>query len=120
MDTDRQIVARELIAHGAPKEIFAFIAYCINDGSMSALVAVQMLYEDAYDGITFNYELKAPAGLALLRWGEQGVDALYEAALRSPTSKNISIAIDLMATTYLFRGCLIIWPQSMKGQAFAL
>ncbi len=98
MDTDRQLVARELIARGAPQEILAFIADCINDGSLSALVAVQLLYEDPYGGFTFNYELKAPAGLALLRWGEQGVDALYEAALRSRTSKNISIAIDVLAS----------------------
>lgn len=92
-------MATELAASAAPNAIFAFIADCVTDGSLAALVAVQRLYEDMYGGVTFNYELKAPAGLALLRWGERGIDALYEAAVRSPTTKNLSIAIDVMATT---------------------
>lgn len=99
MNHDRYATARELVVAGTPQDVFAFIGDCVDDGSLASLAAVQLLYEDMYGGITFNYELKAPAGLALLRWAEPGIEALYEAALRTPTSKNISIAIDVMATT---------------------
>src|SRR5262245_12149711 len=70
---------------------------CIEEGSIDALRAVQMLYEDMYDGITFNFELKAPPAYCLLRWGTTGLEALVEAAQRSPTSKNISLTLGILA-----------------------
>lgn len=75
MDTDRQIKARDLIANGAPPEIFSFIADCIDDGSLSALVAVQLLYEDMRV-LTSGMELTGKAGRFCVRFfGSQNMEA---------------------------------------------
>jgi hypothetical protein len=62
-----------------------------------ALAAVQLLAEDMHGGITFNFELKAPAALSLLTFGERGVAALVESARRTPTSKNVSLCLSLLS-----------------------
>ncbi len=54
--------------------------------------------EDMYGGITYNYELKAPAALSLACWGVAGLDALVQVAVRTPTSKNQSLAVEVLAT----------------------
>ena len=90
--------ASAVIANGHPRELVEILNACIADGSVQALAALQRLYADDYAGFTYNYEFKAPAALALLHWRQLGIDAVYEAALKSPTSKNISIAIDLFST----------------------
>jgi hypothetical protein len=51
-----------------------------------------------YGGITFNYELKAPAAFCLIRWENDGLKALVEAACRNPRSKNQSLALEILAT----------------------
>lgn len=71
---------------------------CLADGSLSALAAVQLLFEDMYGGMTFNLEIKASAGFCLIRWGRAGLEALVEAARRTPKSKNRSIALELLAS----------------------
>jgi hypothetical protein len=70
----------------------------VETGTVEGLHAVQMLYEDMYGGITFNYELKAPAAFCLIRWKDQGLKALVEAAQRTPRSKNQSLTIEILAT----------------------
>lgn len=82
---------------GGADEI-ALLCECVEAGTLDALHAVQLIYEDMYGGITFNYQIKAPAAWCLVRWGEHGLDALVEAAQRTPTSKNRSLTIEILAT----------------------
>ncbi len=91
--------ARAYIEAGNATDGASLLRDCLADGGVQALAAVQLLAEDMYGGETFNFELKAPPALALLRWGEQGLDALVEMATRSPTSKNISICLSLYPFT---------------------
>jgi hypothetical protein len=71
---------------------------CMEANNLDALRAVQMMSEDMYDRITYNYELKARAAVCLIRWGEEGLDALIEAAERTEASKNDSLALDILAS----------------------
>jgi hypothetical protein len=71
---------------------------CISDGGTAALAATQMLAEDMYDGFTFNFELKAPAALSLIVFGQAGLHALVEMAVRTPTSKNRSLCLSTLAS----------------------
>lgn len=70
---------------------------CVLDGGLEALTSVCRLYEDMYDGITFNMEVKGPAAAALLAWENNGLLALTEAAKRTPTGKNSGLAMQFLA-----------------------
>jgi Domain of unknown function (DUF4263) len=50
-----------------------------------------------YGGLTFNFELKAPAAHSLICWGEIGLAALVEGAIRTATSKNVSLTIQILS-----------------------
>lgn len=92
-------MAGDFILHGSESlGIINILNECVDAGTVDGLRAVQMLYEDMYGGISVNYLLKAPAAYCLIRWGEQGLDALVEAALRTPSSKNNSLAVEVLAT----------------------
>lgn len=71
---------------------------CLQAGNLDALRAVQIMFEDMYGGHTYNYEIKAPAAVCLIRWGEQGLEALIEATGRTETSKNISLTLQILAS----------------------
>jgi hypothetical protein len=88
--------ARDFILHGGDQT--AFLSECVEAGTVEGLHAVQMLYEDMYGGITYNYMLKAPAAFCLVRWEDQGLKALVEAAQRTPRSKNQSLTLEILAT----------------------
>ena len=47
---------------------------CVSAGTLDGLAAVQLLAEDMYDGITFNFELKCPAACCLVAWQERGLE----------------------------------------------
>jgi hypothetical protein len=49
-----------------------------------------------YGGITFNFELKAPAAWELACWGEPGLDQLVAATLKNMTSKNVSLCLQIL------------------------
>lgn len=70
---------------------------CVLDGGLEALTSVCRLYEDMYDGWTFNMEVKGPATAALLAWKENGLLALIEVAKRTPTTKNLGLAMEYLA-----------------------
>lgn len=89
--------AIEFAEKGAPRAQGELLLECIRARTLDGLAAVQRLYEDMYGGFTFNLELKAPAALCLLCWHERGVDALIEGAQRTPTSKNRSLAIEVLS-----------------------
>lgn len=79
-------------------ELYALLQESIDAGTLDALSGVQRLFEDMYGGITFHMELKAPAASVLVVWGEVGLRNLVEGARRNSTHKNLSIAIELLAS----------------------
>ena len=91
--------ARRFVEKGSPTELLPLLADCVAVGNSEGMLAVKLLACDMYGGITFNFELKAPAAYCLLAWGEDGLNALVENALIEPTSKNFSIAFQLLAST---------------------
>ncbi|WP_439616274.1 Shedu anti-phage system protein SduA domain-containing protein [Shinella sp.] len=79
------------------EELVELLKLCVSDGGFEAMMCVSRLYEDMYDGFTFNMEIKGPSATALLRWGAAGLDALFQAARRNPSSKNLSLALHILA-----------------------
>jgi hypothetical protein len=49
-----------------------------------------------YGGMTFNFELKAPAAWELACWGELGLDQIVSASIKQPTSKNLSLCVTIL------------------------
>ena len=92
--TDR---ARLFIQSGTENQK-SLLRECMEANNLDALRAVQMMFEDMYGGMTYNYELKAPAAVCLIRWGQQGLDALVEAAYRTGTTKNNSLTVEILAS----------------------
>jgi len=88
----------DFIDYGQQRELSPLLLKCIRTGGVDALAAVQRLYEDMYGGMTFNTELKGPAAVALLCWRERGLDALVEAAQRTPTFKNQFLAVQVLSS----------------------
>ena len=88
--------AQRFVVNGGEEEE-SLLLDCVRDGSLNALSAVQLLAEDMYGGHTFNFEFKAPAAYCLVALRERGLDALVELATRSPTSKNVSLCLKVLA-----------------------
>ena len=91
--------ARLFVEGDDAKELFPLLADCVAVGNSEGMLAVKLLARDMYGGITYNFMLKAPAAYCLLAWGEAGLKALVENALEEPTSKNFSMAFQLLAST---------------------
>jgi hypothetical protein len=105
----------EYIKHGHPKELYALLDACAKDASVDALVCVTRLFEDMYGGITFNFELKAPAAWELACWGEQGLDQLVAATMKAPASKNVSLCLQILtalASGQTFEEPPLFWSKS--------
>jgi hypothetical protein len=88
--------AQAFVLNGSDDE-HAILRDAVADGGPSALAATQLLAEDMYGGITFNFELKAPAALALVAFGASGLEALVEMARRTPKSKNRTLCVSILA-----------------------
>ena len=84
------------IKHGHPKELQALLDACAKDDSLEALMCITRMFEDMYGGITFNFELKAPPAWELACCGERGLDQLVDATLKTPTSKNVSLCLQIL------------------------
>lgn len=78
-------------------DLHALLRDCVRDGAAEGLSCVRRLYEDMYDGITFNFELKAPAAWTLALWREAGLCELLSGARATPTSKNVSLCVQILA-----------------------
>lgn len=78
-------------------DLYALLHECVRDGSAEGLACVRRLFEDMYGGITFNFELKAPAAWTLAVWREAGLQELLRGALATPTSKNNSLCVQILA-----------------------
>jgi len=71
---------------------------CAQAGDLEALLCVRRLAEDMYGGITSNFELKALAAWELACWGAAGISQLAEATRANPTSKNLSLCVQILCT----------------------
>ncbi len=91
--------ARQFVEGGNTPELLPLLADCVAAGNSEAMVAVKLLARDMYGGETYNVTLKAPAAYCLLAWGQDGIEALAENAMEEPTSKNFSLAFQLLAST---------------------
>ncbi len=89
--------ARRFIEGGHPEELQQILADCVAAGNSDGIAAVQLLARDMYGGVTYSWELKAPAAYCLLAWGQSGLEALVENALSEPTTENFSLAFQLLA-----------------------
>lgn len=74
-------------------QIYSFLKDAIADGGASAL-------SDVADFASTNrdLEVKSPAVLAMVCWGERGLVKIKELALTDPTSKNTSAALKTLAS----------------------
>lgn len=87
----------DFIGHRAdPRELMELLAECAQAGDTEALMCVRRLAEDMYGGITFNFELKALAAWELACWGDVGIRQLAEATRANPTSKNLSLCVQVL------------------------
>ena len=89
--------ATRFVDGGNGNELMLLLADCVAARNTEGMLAVQLLSRDMYGDITFNWELKAPAAYCLLAWGQAGLDALVDNALKNPTSKNFSLAFQMLA-----------------------
>ncbi len=89
--------ARGFIEHGGYGELLPLLVDCVSSGSQEGMVAAQLLARDVYGGDTYNLMYKAPAAYSLLAWEKHGLAALVENALETPSSKNFSMAFQLLA-----------------------
>ena len=91
--------ARQFVEGGNLPKLLLLLADCVAAANSEGMLAVKLLARDMYGGETYNFELKAPAAHCLLAWGEDGIEALAENAVEEPTSKNFSLAFQLLAST---------------------
>ena len=102
--------AQDLLSQPAPSKFEHLLCDCLSAGNLDGLAAVQLLAEDMYGGFTFNFELKCPAAWCLVAWQEQGLQALVEIAQRTQTTKNYTIAFQILATLSARERFLKSWP----------
>jgi hypothetical protein len=89
----------EFIESGANLQVLnSLLQRCMDDGGTKAMSYVSRLFEDDYGGTTYKWELKEPAGFALLFWQQAGLDELARAAAQSPRSSNTNIAFDILSS----------------------
>lgn len=94
----RERVERFVEFGGNPADLRLLLKECVKDGTLEGLLCVCRMYEHMYGGVTFNYELKAPAASTLLVWKDLGLQALTKAAIKYPETKNTTIALVLLSS----------------------
>lgn len=102
--------AQRFISHPAPDSQEFLLQDCVAAQTLDGLSAVQLVAEDMYGGITYNFELKCPAAWCLIAWREQGLKALLELARRTPTLKNYSLAFQILGTLAARQRFSGSWP----------
>ena len=90
--------ANRFVDVGNPRDQEQLLIDCLAAERHESILALKLLSRDTYGGDTFNWELKAPAAYCLLAWREDGLKALVENVQEEPTSKNFSLALQLLAS----------------------
>lgn len=94
-----ELEVNDFIENGANLQVLnSLLQRCMDDGGTKAMSYVTRLFEDDYGGITYKWELKEPAGFALLYWQQAGLEELARAAAQSPRSSNTQIAFDILSS----------------------
>ncbi|TBN37002.1 DUF4263 domain-containing protein [Paracoccus subflavus] len=94
-----ELQVSEFIENGAsPQVLNSLLQRCMDDGGAKAMSYVSRLFEDDYDGMTYKWELKEPAGFALLYWQQAGLEQLARSVAHSPRSSNSNIAFDILSS----------------------
>ncbi len=91
--------ARQFIGAERHVGLTQLLLDCVVAGNSEGLLAVKLLACDTYEGKSLNMLAKGPASCCLLAWGQDGLKALVENTLEEPTSKNFSVAFQLLACT---------------------
>ena len=87
----------DFICHRAGRyELMELLVECAQAGDTEALMCVRRLAEDMYGGVTFNFDWTAPAAWELACWGDAGIQQLAEATRANPTSKNLSLCVQIL------------------------
>jgi len=94
-----ELEVSEFIEDGAsPQVLHSLLQRCMDDGGAKAMRQVSRLFEDDYGGMTYKWELKEPAGFALLYWRQAGLEQLARSVAHSPRSSNSNIAFDILSS----------------------
>lgn len=89
----------DFIENGAnPQALHSLLQRCLDDGGIKAMNLVGLLFENDYGGETWKWELKEPAGFALLFWGESGLDEIVRLAAGNGRFSNLSIVFDILSS----------------------
>jgi hypothetical protein len=81
-----------------------FLTVCMNDRGTTAIEHVRRLFADDYDGQTFKWEFKEPAGAALLAWGDVGVEEIKRAFMDNDSYANRTLVFDILAAAATGKG----------------
>lgn len=94
-----ELEVSEFLENGASPQILnSLLQRCMDDGGAKAMSYVSRLFEDDYGGMTYKWELKEPAGFALLYWQQAGLEQLAQSVAHSPRSSNSNIAFDILSS----------------------
>ncbi len=94
--------AANVTSSGGQSHVIALLNECLDARNAEALFATQRLFEDMYDGFTFNTEMKMPAAYCLLAWGEQGLECMMESVRRTPTITRGNSGVGIPVSEHLF------------------
>ncbi|MBB05443.1 MAG: hypothetical protein CML03_08000 [Pseudooceanicola sp.] len=100
-----------------------FLVACMRDASPIARDHVRLLFVDDYDGDTFKWEFKEPAGMALLAWGDDGIEDIRRAFFDNDSYANRTIAFDILSAAAAGKGPMRVsvgapskvWAQLTEG-----
>jgi hypothetical protein len=98
MDELTQRACEFVLVGSSPREQEPLLRDCVQQGGIDGLHATKILFEDMYGGFTYNVELKFPPAYCLVGWGEQGLQALLDAAYPGAPIKTQSLAVQILAT----------------------
>jgi hypothetical protein len=76
---------------------FELIDACVATGGAAGAYGLRRLAEDDYGGMTFKYEVQAPAATCLLLLGVAGLDELSGLAHADLDSRKATLAMELLA-----------------------
>lgn len=81
-----------------------FLGVCMRDGSLAAREHVRHLFVDDYGGHTYKWEFKEPSGMALLAWGDAGIDEIKRAFTENDSYANRTLAFDILSAAAAGKG----------------
>lgn len=81
-----------------------FLNACIRDGGSTARDHVRKLFADDYGGHTFKWGVKEPSGMALLAWGDAGIEDLKQVFFANDNYANRTIVFDVLSAAAAGKG----------------